>query len=345
MRRILLSTAIGALGVFNGVADAQSSYTLKDDQGTEITVFEYSQDLAKADLRLADNLAESVGLGWTEEEGLDLDKVAEEKDIDLRSNTVRISSYRAMRREGISDETADMISGDISAVYANPKYNFSMDRTSPINGFTPSALRFKEKNTHKDEATLCLITAVEGGYTYKDWFNALTQRKVYSTVKFPAEYDLFASEFAIYHEQAHCFGANEEQSDFIASLHLMRLYQEDYPETLKGFLQNRSAERYYGQKLSVSYKYTQTGSAILASFDYYNQNKENLDESAIWSIITNEAYPSFLSNKNTEEKRLAFSVNAVKRVSHPTEASEKAENYAGFVNKRPLLRVLINALN
>lgn len=134
----------------------------------------------------------------------------------------------------------------------------------------------------------CTIVTASLSYSPQTWIKDWVGLE--NTASLPTEYGRMIAEFANYHERAHCMKFDENGADYVATLQMLRDYQ-DRPELVKGLLWLMSGIRYYREAgsdsdMSIFYKYT--GSNIhLAMRDYAANPARYQHDSLIYDLRQN----------------------------------------------------------
>ncbi|MAS86910.1 MAG: hypothetical protein CMH30_02875 [Micavibrio sp.] len=94
-----------------------------------------------------------------------------------------------------------------------------------------------DENYEAKEAAFCVLKMPDEGATAAEWTEYLSNGKVKLEEGYPDIYDQMFNDYVRFHEQAHCFEADETQADFMAIQHMNIDYGNSNPMELNGLLE------------------------------------------------------------------------------------------------------------
>ena len=185
---------------------------------------------------------------------------------------------------------------------------------SAINGLTPvtRTVLFYD-NDKKVTGQVCTIAAPARNHTLEMWLKSFTQISNIDASALPAAYQPMITDMVNFHEQAHCFGADENASDYIAALRVLNKYRST-PETTQNFLRLFSGTRNFASEFrNVSQDYLLAGSYIQMAADDFKANPDKYKtDKDILALINNNGIPDLVRAQSVDE---AHFMNSLKEMA------------------------------
>lgn len=183
-----------------------------------------------------------------------------------------------MRNQGYSEAFANIFSQFYGSAFSRVTYNgqvvFTFDENNPrpFNGSGPVAMRLPGLDPN-----YCAIVSASP-YSSQAWVQDWMRIDLDNPDTIPSQFGNMFTEFANYHERAHCFGASEPEADYIAALQMLRDYQ-DQPQLVESFLWVQSGIRNFKALQSTDFytRYLMTGTFSQLAIANYNAAPELYD--------------------------------------------------------------------
>lgn len=165
---------------------------------------------------------------------------------------------------------------------------FDERNPNPFNGVGPYAIKYENKPAN--EKVCALVTAADT-YTPAQWIKSWVNLNIDTM---PDEYGPMFSEFANFHERAHCYSSSESNAEYIAALQMLNKYR-DQPEKVESFLWFQSSMRNYraySGQANIN-KYLMTGTQSLMAMRDFKENPQNFTTTEdIYSVVRKNTIPN-----------------------------------------------------
>lgn len=297
---------------------AADSYTLRDNNGTEIHVLEMTQSEArdlmqdKIDTQVRDD-------SLTLEEGYDLKA--------LFNRHFNAGVYEVARAEGYDTHRAQSLANAMTYLYGRDlidrngnlsfrDYEFNPNISNPLNGPTPNAIPGNVRASNGERFKVCAVASADDNFTIEQWYEAFTSANVSDGV-LPDVYSRYTREETIWHDRANCFFLGErEQANYYGTLQLLRQYQDsDELDSVIEYVRFKADMWMYMSATGVVIESEHVGPASLAALEDFQSQERRLTEEDIWTMAGERKNANGTSiereNSRWEDLRNEFESQAV----------------------------------
>ena len=179
---------------------------------------------------------------------------------------------KILLRDMFIENGVDLVLADKAAAKTHTFFywlgNTEIDGSGVANG-SAAALKVYESDEAYDahKAGLCVIKMPDAGAPASEWLHLLQKDKMmndpdYEEIKFPDNYpkiyDQMFYDYVRFHEQGHCFEADETQAEYMSIQQMSQKYGESHPQELAGFMtyvedmrSNTSDGEYLGTDIAI----------------------------------------------------------------------------------------------
>ena len=297
MNKKLLSAFAAAAATISTPALAADAYTLEDNNGYTVSVMEMTQ----TEMR---DIIEPIMDSQEQKPGMTLEEVRKQRafyNAYIREEVIKIArdlGYNEHRSRSFGMGLSRLggrfyLRADASLSYDSTEFNPNV--STPINGFSPSAITSFSRASDGTGIRSCGILMSDEGFDAAEWYNDFTGENVQSNA-LPAGYSEYFRENAQWVERTNCFFVDGKvQSEYFGARQLLNAhYGQDDMEAVIEFVNfyadtyARAVENGYmkGEDLHL------VSAAIRAAVDDFQKQDAKLDQKDIWTMISDKAAPS-----------------------------------------------------
>ena len=146
------------------------------------------------------------------------------------------------------------------------------------------------ENFDNRQPQLCALLMPDAGMTAAEWIGVTSKGSVRLEDGYPEIFDDMARSLVRFHEESHCFEADETQADLMALYHISAKYGDEHPTELTKFIEHLENARVATEG---HFKYSGITQALRYGMQQISDNGMSLSDAEIRGAMLKGEVPSF----------------------------------------------------